>query len=382
MDDEITLAQLRRAGGRIERPGLVLQLAEAFGFCQGVERAVARALAAVAASPARASDPAPRLWLTGEIIHNPAINDRLRARGVARLPEPGVPDRLAAITPADRVIIPAFGIEIEEERELERIGCEVIDTTCGWVRRVWKAAAEFAAAGLTLVIHGKREHEETRATASRVPGPWIVVRDRRSAGRLAESIADPAIALAPVLRAGASPGFDAARDLERLGLVNQTTMLSQETEQIAELLRAALAHRRGQTPGRSHFRMLDTFCPATQKRQDAVRALLADFRPDLLIVIGGFRSSNTAHLARLGHDETRTYHVESADDLLSAERIRHLPPGATDPRIETGWLPRAPQRIGLSAGASTPNDETQRLIRRLLAFSQAAPQSASAGGER
>jgi 4-hydroxy-3-methylbut-2-en-1-yl diphosphate reductase len=361
------LAQLRAAGGRIELPGLRIHLAEAFGFCQGVERAVDRALAAAAELAAPAAAPA-RIWMTGEIIHNPAIHAELVQAGVRRLPPPGTAGRLAEIRAQDMVIVPAFGIDVDEELELRRIGCRIVDTTCGWVRRVWRAARVFSADGLTVVIHGKREHEETRATASRIDGPWIVVRDRDAADRLAAWVEQPPATLPPEIAGSASPGFDPQLHLARLGLVNQTTMLSAETRAIAASLRAALERRLGHAPGPGSFRELDTFCPATQRRQDAVRSLIEEQALDRLIVVGGFRSSNTAHLARIGQARVPTYHVEDAGCLIDAHRIRHLPHGATEPVVSSDWLPPAPRAIGVTAGASTPDLETGRIVARLLAL--------------
>jgi 4-hydroxy-3-methylbut-2-enyl diphosphate reductase len=358
---ERLLRLARERGGRLEAGGLRIRLAESFGFCQGVPRAVELALDAARAS-------GPRLFVTGEIIHNPAINEELRRAGALLLPPAETPGRFAGVGPEDRVIIPAFGTPRAEEQELARIGCTVIDTTCGWVRRVWRAAGEFASAGLTVVIHGRAEHEETRATASRVPGPWIVARDVAAAEDLARFVgAGPGERVAgwPSPTA-ASPGFDPGRDLDRLGLVNQTTMLSGETERIAAILRAALRRRWGAEPGPDRFRALDTFCPATQRRQDAVRRLIERGEVGRLIVVGGFRSSNTAHLARLGAERVPGFHVEDATCLIDRDSIRHLPPGASEPVVTRGWLPEPPGTIGVSAGASTPDRETGSILARLL----------------
>lgn len=363
------LDAVRRAGHAYASGALTLRLAEDFGFCQGVEQAVSRALAAAEAFAGAAPGPeAGRLWMTGEIIHNPSINERLRQAGIGLLPPPGSADRLGAVRRGDTVIVPAFGIEIDEERRLRAIGCALVDTTCGWVRRVWRAAREFSDNGLTLVIHGKHEHEETRATASRATGPWIVLRDRAAAERMATCVRRPSGGWPGCGGAAASPGFDPTRHLERLGLVNQTTMLSAETEEIAKILRAALTDRFGEAPGPDRFRALDTFCPATQRRQEAVRRLLAEHPLDLLIVVGGFRSSNTAHLARIGEQAVTTYHVEDADCLIDRETIRHLPPGATAPALARHWFPAGATRIGVTAGASTPDEETGRILLRLVAL--------------
>jgi 4-hydroxy-3-methylbut-2-enyl diphosphate reductase len=388
------LRHARNQGGRLEIDGLRIRLAEAFGFCQGVQRAVERALAAARATVApEAAPPAPpaRLFVTGEIIHNPAINEELRRAGLVFLAPAGTPGRLASIRPDDSVIIPAFGIPRDEEEELQRIGCTVIDTTCGWVCRVWRAASQFAAAGLTIVIHGRVDHEETRATASRIDGPWVVVRDRDQAEQLARFVADPRAATEPITRAPAEafaarfgsctrPGFDPARDLARLGLVNQTTMLSSETEAIAAILRRALERRIGRPLEADRFRTLDTFCPATQRRQDAVRRMVDAGEIDRLIVVGGFRSSNTAHLAQLGAERVPSFHVEDASCLIDRMTIRHLPPEASEPVREHGWLPAAPGTIGVTAGASTPDRETGMILQRLIALQTGRPCGPDYGG--
>lgn len=396
LDAPELLRHVRRQGGALEVDGLRIRLADAFGFCQGVERAVELALRAARAVLAAGSDaPASpvRLFVTGEIIHNPSINDELRRAGVVFLPPAGTPERFAGIRADDRVIIPAFGIPRAEEATLERIGCTVIDTTCGWVCRVWRAAREFSAAGLTIVIHGRVQHEETRATASRVDGPWNVVRDPAEAQRLARFVGarfgptghiDPIFLREFAAHFGActSEGFDPSSDLARLGLVNQTTMLSSETEEIAGILRRALEAREGgRPPGPDRFRSLDTFCPATQRRQDAVRRMIAGGEIDRLIVVGGFRSSNTGHLARLGAERLPSFHVEDASCLIDRDTIRHLPPEAAEPVLARGWLPDAPGTIGVTAGASTPDRETGMILQRLIALHTARPcgPSGSAG---
>jgi len=347
-DPRALLAHVRKRGERLVLPGFAPTAA------RGVDREAAR------------------LFVTGEIIHNPAINEQLRQVGVIRLPPPGTPDRLADIGPQDRVIIPAFGIDIDEQRQVQAIGCEVIDTTCEWVRKVWQAADEFSRAGLTLVIHGKAEHEETRATASRIQGPWVVVRTIAEATAIAAAVRDQGGAASrnlPTRDTGmASLGFDPRRDLDRLGLVNQTTMLESETQEISRLLREALTEHWGAPPGPACYRALETFCTATQKRQEAVRELLAPGDLQMLIVVGGFRSSNTAHLARLGSERIPTFHVEDADCLLDAHRIRHRPPREATPEITRDWLPPPPRRIGLTAGASTPEREIGRLLQRVISL--------------
>lgn len=356
------LQSLRAGEDYLDISRLRIRLADAFGYCQGVEAAVRQAMRAAEERAALPERERPRLMITGEIIHNPSTNARLHAAGVALI-APGDPEvRFADITERDWVIIPAFGILAEEEALLRASGCRLIDTTCGWVRRIWQAVRAFSQDHHTVVIHGKAEHEETRATASRVAGPYIVVRNRSQAIELAQILTADARWDARFAER-CSAGFDPTRDLRRMGLVNQTTMLSSETEEIAAILARATATR---DSGAGSFRSLDTFCPATQRRQDAVRHLLASSQLDGMIVVGGFRSSNTAHLARLGAEQVPCYHVEDADCLLSLTSIRHLPPSTRDPIITQDWMIPAPCTLGLTSGASTPDSETNRTLARLL----------------
>ncbi len=387
-----TLEALRHEGSFATPQGLKLCLAKEFGFCPGVSRAVDLALAAAQESAARESanresanresaECGARLYLAGEIIHNPHTNRTLSDAGVLSLP--GDRDRRRAmIQPADRVIVPAFGLPVEEMDDLLAVGCRIIDTTCAWVKRIWRAAAEFTAAGATVVLHGKREHAETRATLSRITGPYVVIRDLEEAEILARAVRRDDIEVAGIashnqeyrwphwfmqeFKERVRPGFDPVRDLTHLGLVNQTTMLCQDSEAIAGILEAAIAARARAGGARASLRVLDTFCPATQSRQDAIRDLLDRERPAVMLVVGGFGSSNTRQLARLGAARTRCFHIEDAGCLLDALRIRHLPGNAAAPEISRGWLPAPPGPLGLTAGASTPDRELERVIERVI----------------
>lgn len=387
------IAQLRREGVYRSAGGLKIHLARAFGFCQGVERAVELALRAADEREAQSVDI--QIFLTGEIIHNPSTNEKLEERGVRILPPEEGLERLRVIRPEDWVIVPAFGILQEELDLLGKIGCRIIDTSCGWVRRVWLAVERFSEKGLTLIIHGKIEHEETRATISRAKVPYVVVRNRALAELLGYAIAQEELPLSiaslhdvstswpgwfkQLFNGLTSPGFEPAKDLDRLGLVNQTTMLSRETEAIAQILAAAAHRRRGRPPAKDELQTLDTFCPATQERQDAVRYLLQEARPDVMLVVGGFRSSNTAHLAVLGAEVVPTYHIEDSGCLMSGGRIRHRPPGVVDPVIASGWRPALPCAIGITSGASTPDTETDRIVAKLLESYEA--EEAAGGGK-
>ena len=343
---------------------LTVRLAREFGFCYGVDRAVDYAYQTRKRFPDRA------VLLTGEIIHNPHVNDQLRAQGVRFLTDPG--ESIDTLTPDDVVILPAFGVTIELLGELDRRGCTLVDTTCGSVLNVWKNVKRYAADGFTSVIHGKYWHEETRATASQAlhsgNGRYLVVLNRDEATMVCGYIrggADRAALLARFENA-VSPGFDPDRDLQRVGCANQTTMLSSESLEIGEMFRTAIRDRYGDKDLALRFRAFDTICSATQDRQDAVAALLDEQPLDLMIVVGGYNSSNTCNLARMCDPRVATYHIAAPDCLVSTSEIRHKPVGRKEERISAGWLPgRGSVRIGLTSGASTPDNLVDTVVRRL-----------------
>jgi len=345
---------------------LTVHLAREFGFCYGVDRAVDYAYQARKRFPDRP------IVLTGEIIHNPHVNAQLRAQGIRFLGDPG--ESIDALTPEDVVILPAFGITIELLEHLERRGCTLVDTTCGSVLNVWKNVRRYTAEGLTSIIHGKFWHEETRATASQAAcggGPYLVILDRHEADVACDYIrhgGDPRRFLARFERAS-SPGFNPDRDLQRLGCANQTTMLSSESLAIAEMFRDAVRSRYGEAELEARFRAFDTICSATQDRQDAVAALLDQRSLDLMIVIGGYNSSNTCNLARICEPRVPTFHIAEPAGLVSPFEIRHKPVGGKDERVSIGWLPTSGLvSIGLTSGASTPDNLVGTVIRTLDAF--------------
>ncbi len=368
------LVQRARASGyRLERPGLVVRIAEEFGFCYGVERAVDYAYEARMRFPER------RLFVTGEIIHNPGVNRRLRELGYEFLDgSHGSTLGFEDLTADDVVLLPAFGVTMELLTRLRGVGCVLVDTTCGSVLNVWRNVESYAKSGFTCLIHGKWNHEETRATASRAlqhaGGQYLIVRDMDEALEVAAYIEGTGERAAFEARfaPAASPGFDPDRDLGRVGMANQTTMLSSESLAIAARIREALERRYGPAAA-ERFRSFDTICSATQDRQDAVRRLMQD-PPDLMLIIGGFNSSNTGHLAEICADVVPTFHVEGADGLLDAHRIRHKPIHQTALVETAGWLPAGPVTIGVTAGASTPDKEIGRLIDRLLLLRGVAAQ--------
>ena len=358
--EQIKNADFTHPAGR-----LTVHLAREFGFCYGVDRAVDYAYQTRERFPDR------RVYLTGEIIHNPHVNDKLRTMGIRFLTDPGEAiDRLGA---GDVVILPAFGVTIAMLESLDRRGCTLIDTTCGSVLNVWKNVRRYADGSYTSVIHGKVWHEETQATASQAVhygGKYIVVFDRAQTEIVCQYIrgGGDRAAFLETFENAMSAGFDPDRDLQRIGLANQTTMLMTESLEIGEMIRRAMEDRyAGDT--RDRYQAFDTICSATQDRQDAVVALLRDQSVDLMIVIGGYNSSNTANLARICAASRPTFHIADPDCLVSPDEIRHRPVGSKEEVSSRGWLPSAgPLTIGLTSGASTPDNLVGAAIARLTEF--------------
>jgi len=345
---------------------LTLHLAREFGFCYGVDRAVDYAYQTRERFPDR------RVFLTGEIIHNPHVNEKLRAMGIAFLSDD--PDAFHNLTANDVVILPAFGVTVAMLQQLEASGCTLVDTTCGSVLNVWKNVRRYAEGGYTAIIHGKVWHEETQATASHAVqygGRYLVVFDREETEIVCEFIRHGADSNGFLRRfeKATSPGFEPDRDLRRIGLANQTTMLMSESLEIGEMLRTAMIERYGEASCADRYQAFDTICSATQDRQDAVVALLREKPVDLMIVIGGYNSSNTANLARMCAESRPTFHIADPDCLLSPEQIRHRPVGSKVETMESGWLPReGAVTIGLTSGASTPDNLVGATIAKLTEF--------------
>jgi 4-hydroxy-3-methylbut-2-enyl diphosphate reductase len=351
---------------------LTIHLAREFGFCYGVDRAVDYAY------QTRQRFPDQRVFLTGEIIHNPHVNEKLRAMGVRFLSDAAVgaasPSALDGLTPDDVVILPAFGVTVAMLKELDRRGCTLVDTTCGSVLNVWKNVRRYTEGGYTSVIHGKVWHEETQATASQAVeygGRYLVVFDDAETEIVCDFIrrGGDSDAFITKFRNAVSPGFDADRDLQRIGLANQTTMLMSESLAMGEKLKEAMIDRWGRETIDYHYQAFDTICSATQDRQDAVVALLRERPIDLMLVIGGYNSSNTANLARICADAKPTFHVADPDCLVSSTEIRHRPVGSKIEVTSTGWLPgKGPINVGLTSGASTPDNLVGAAVARLAAF--------------
>ncbi len=366
VDYHSTVVEALRAGQyRLDVGPLTFRLAREFGFCYGVDRAVDYAY------ETRLKFPDRPLYLVGEIIHNPHVNQKLRDMGITfLLQEAKGGFDFSRITADDVVILPAFGVTRSDFDRLRDVGCVVVDTTCGSVLNVWKRVESYAKDGYTAIIHGKHYHEETKATASQVtryPGGQYLVLLNMDEGRAVCDFIERGEGAASLNRrfaATSSAGFDFERDLARVGIANQTTMLSGESLAIAEEIRRSIERRYGAEGVKERFRSFDTICSATQERQDAVVALL-DEPLDVMVVVGGYNSSNTCHLAALVESKNvRTFHIEDADCVESGGAIRHQPIDAKVEARTEGWLPAA-GTIGITAGASTPNNKIGETIVRI-----------------
>jgi 4-hydroxy-3-methylbut-2-enyl diphosphate reductase len=350
---------------------VTVRLARQFGFCYGVERAVEYAY------QTRKKFPDRRIFLVGEIIHNPHINQRLRDMGVTFLERHAEDDAsfdFSVVNPDDVVILPAFGVTVTDFETLRQLGCVMVDTTCGSVLNVWKRVEGYAREGYTALIHGKYYHEETRATASQVMkypgGQYLVVRDMDEALIICDFLEGKRDAreIGERFAHAASPAFDPARDLARIGVANQTTMLARESLAIAGEVRAAMARGCGEEYAAANFRTFDTICSATQDRQDAVLELLQE-PLDVMVVVGGYNSSNTISLAALCAEHVTTYHIEDARCIdPTTGIIHHRVHQGHDDAQTAAWLGVAgPVRVGVTAGASTPNNKIADTVSRIYA---------------
>ncbi len=357
--------RLRAKGQPLVAKGLTVKLAKEFGFCYGVERAIDLAYAA------RKVFPDKPIYILGEIIHNPEVNDQIRNMGIRFLSGKEKTADINELTEGDLVIIPAFGAEMATMQALENKGCQFIDTTCGDVMSVWKRVRQYAGDAFTSIIHGKAWHEETKATSSRAiargRGHYLVVFTLEETDYVCRYIMQGGDKEAFLHKfAGAhSDGFDPDQHLLAIGVANQTTMLRGETEEVQHRLRAAMVQRFGAGELDRHFRSFDTICGATQDRQDALQRLLSD-PLDLLIVIGGYNSSNTSHLAEMGEAKLPTYFIKNASKIVS-ERLIVRYDLKLQKEVEVhDWLTKGEATIGITAGASCPNNLIEDTIRRLF----------------
>ncbi len=363
--------RLKASGGVATFGDVTVRLAKQFGFCYGVERAIDLAYAARKVFADR------NLFLVGEIIHNPDVNAQLAAMGIRTLTGPCKLAEIDRLSPDDVVIIPAFGAEVAVQERIKARGCQIVDTTCGDVMSVWKRVRQYADDGVTSIIHGKAGHEETRATSSRARaagggrGHFVVVYDLAEADLVCDYIRGRGerTAFLDNFRHSVSDGFDPDLHLGKVGVANQTTMLRSETEEVQRRIREAVIARDG---SEGNFRVFDTICGATQERQDALKELLGQ-PPDLMLVVGGYNSSNTTHLADMGKEKVPTYFILNAACLESSDRIRHFD---THQQVETedrDWLPSGPVNVGITAGASCPSNLIEDVLRRLMELRGIAP---------
>ena len=358
--------RIRANGSFLAADNIVIKLAKEFGFCYGVERAIDLAYAA------RKSFPADKpIYLLGEIIHNPEVNDQIQNLGIKTISNKPTDAEMSVLQREDVVIIPAFGTEVATRRKLEEKGCLLVDTTCGDVMSVWKRVRQYSKEAVTSIIHGKAKHEETKATTSQATaygtGHYLVVYNLAETDYVCNYILnggnkDEFLAK---FKGAYSSGFDPEKHLEAVGVANQTTMLRGETEEVQRRLKAVMEKKYGKANVDQHFRFFDTICGATQDRQDALQKLLA--QPlDLLIVIGGYNSSNTSHLAEMGEAKLPTYFIKNAAKMVSDKLIVHYDQHKKE-EVETGdWLPAGKVTVGITAGASCPNNLIEDTIRRLF----------------
>jgi len=360
------LVERTRAHGNILSAGdLTVKLAKEFGFCYGVERAIDLAYAA------RRAYPGQRIFLLGEIIHNPEVNDQIHRMGIVTIASKPNDEEINQLRPEDIVIIPAFGTEVLTRRKLEEKGCLFVDTTCGDVMSVWKRVRQYSKDAVTSIIHGKAWHEETKATSSQARahggGHYLVVFTLAETDYVCHYIihgGDKAEFLKK-FNGAYSEGFDPDIHLQAIGVANQTTMLRGETEEVQRRLKSAMSQRYGEAELDRHFRFFDTICGATQDRQDALEKLLRE-PLDFLLVIGGYNSSNTSHLAEMGEAKLPTYFIKNAAKMASDKLIVHYNQHLHKEVETRDWLPSGKITAGITAGASCPNNLIEDAIRRLF----------------
>lgn len=343
---------------------LTIKLAKEFGFCYGVERAIDLAYAA------RKVFPHQPIYILGEIIHNPEVNDQIRAMGIKSISGKEKNADVEDLKQGDVVIIPAFGTEVATRARLEQKGCIFVDTTCGDVMSVWKRVRQYSRDQVTSIIHGKAWHEETKATSSQTgSGHYLVVLTLGETDYVCDYILKGGSkeAFLEKFRGAYSNGFDPDIHLHAIGVANQTTMLRGETEEVQRRLKQAMAEKYGLANVKEHFRFFDTICGATQDRQDALEKLLAN-PLDLLLVIGGYNSSNTSHLAEMGEAKLPTFFIKNAAKLVSDRQIIHYNLHQQQEVTSENWLPQGRISVGITAGASCPNNLIEDTIRRLFAL--------------
>jgi len=360
---------IRANGGVLSADGLTVKLAKEFGFCYGVERAIDLAYAA----KKYFTDVSPHtpIYLLGEIIHNPEVNDQIRNMGIQIISPKPTDEELEGLQSGDAVIIPAFGTEVSTRKKLEAKGCALVDTTCGDVMSVWKRVRQYSKEHVTSIIHGKAKHEETKATTSQAraygSGHYLVVFNLAETDYVCNYILNGGNKeeFLKKFEGAYSAGFDPDLHLQAVGVANQTTMLRGETEEVQRRFKAVMEKKHGAEKVPQHFRFFDTICGATQDRQDALEKMLLT-PPNLLIVIGGYNSSNTSHLAEMGEAKLPTYFIKNAGKMVSDKLIVHYNQHKKEEVETADWLPAGTITVGITAGASCPNNLIEDTIRRLF----------------
>ena len=358
------IQKIRQNHYQWQQGDVTIRLAEAFGFCWGVERAVAMAY------ETRQHFPDERIWITNEIIHNPSVNQRLEEMNVGFIQVINGQKDFSVVEAGDVVILPAFGASVTEMRLLNDKGCTIVDTTCPWVSKVWNSVEKHKKKSYTSIIHGKYRHEETVATSS-FAGTYLVVLNLEEADYVCQYIlhGGDKQAFLEKFKNAHSDGFDPDKDLVRLGIANQTTMLKSETEQIGKLFETTMLKKYGPTALNEHFMSFNTICDATQERQDAMLTLVEE-NIDVMVVIGGFNSSNTTHLQEIAIEKAiPSYHIDSEKRILPDNKIQHKPL-EKDLEIQENWLPDGPIVVGVTSGASTPDKVVEAVIERIFEAKQ------------
>lgn len=356
------VAELRANGGTITRGDVTVRLAEYYGFCWGVERAIAMAY------EARSHFPDKIIHITNEIIHNPEVNEKLQAMDVKFMDGKKGPKNFDAVGSGDVVILPAFGATIQEMQLLDEKKVQIVDTTCPWVSKVWNAVDSHRAKGQTSVIHGKYSHEETVATASFCED-YLIVKDMEEALYVAKYITEGGDKeeFMRKFKNAVSKGFDPEKHLKKIGLANQTTMYKRETKEIGRVLEVAMLKKYGPTDLAQHYAEFDTICDATQERQDAVTDLVAKKDElDFVLVVGGFDSSNTAHLKEIPHKfGVESYHIDRAERILPDNSIQHRTVEG-EIVVSKNFLKKGPITVGVTSGASTPDKSMEDALERIF----------------
>jgi 4-hydroxy-3-methylbut-2-en-1-yl diphosphate reductase len=359
-----SIGQIRENNYTLTRGNVTIKLAQSFGFCWGVERAVAMAY------ETRQHFPTEKIWITNEIIHNPSVNQRLKEMEVGFIDVIDGQKDFSVVNPGDVAILPAFGASVQEMQLLNDKGCKIVDTTCPWVSKVWNTVEKHKKKEYTSIIHGKYNHEETVATSS-FAGKYLIVLNLQQAEYVCNYILNGGNReefLAKFARA-TSAGFDPDVDLERVGIANQTTMLKTETEHIGKLLERTMMQKYGPQELTEHFQSFNTICDATQERQDAMFELVEE-PLDLMIVIGGFNSSNTTHLQEIAIERNiPSYHIDRSDRIGPGNQIEHKPLGK-ELEIAEHWLPQGKVIVGVTSGASTPDRVVEEAIEHIFAVAE------------